>query len=109
MQSTLVTTAQAAAAAPKTTLYVGGLDDSVTAATLHAAFIPFGDVKDVTLPPGEGGGHKGFAFVEFEDAADAAAAAENMNDAELLGRTLRVNVAQGRTGGLTGAWGEEKE
>ena len=109
MQSTLVTSAQAASAAPKTTLYVGGLDDSVTAATLHAAFIPFGDVKDVPLPLDPGtGSHRGFAFVEYENPADAAAAVENMNDAELLGRVLRVNLAQNKTGGLTGAWGDEE-
>ena len=108
MQSTLVATK---AAAPKTTLYVGGLDDAATPATVHAAFIPFGEVKDVSLPLDPATGrHRGFAFVEFEDAGDAAAAVDNMNDAELNGRVLRVNVAQGKGGGgLTGVWGEEEE
>lgn len=35
---------------PKTTLYVGGLEESVNESTLHAAFIPFGDIKDVNIP-----------------------------------------------------------
>ena len=35
---------------PKTTLYVGGLEESVNDASLHAAFIPFGDIKDVNIP-----------------------------------------------------------
>ena len=30
---------------PKTALYVGGLEESVNEAVLHAAFIPFGDIK----------------------------------------------------------------
>ena len=63
---------------------------------LHAAFIPFGDIRDIQMPleynsgalaasrevllyvstsPGK---HRGFAFVEFESAEDAAAAQDNM-------------------------------
>jgi peptidyl-prolyl isomerase E (cyclophilin E) len=34
----------------KRVLYVGGLDDGVTEAALHAAFLPFGDIKDVSMP-----------------------------------------------------------
>lgn len=32
------------------TLYVGGLADEVTQDVLKAAFVPFGDVKDVHIP-----------------------------------------------------------
>ena len=28
----------------------GGLEENVTEETLHAAFIPFGDIKDVNMP-----------------------------------------------------------
>lgn len=35
-----------------------------------------------------------FRFVEFELSEDAAAAIDNMNDAELFGRTVRVNFAR---------------
>lgn len=31
-------------------LYVGGLDASVTEALVHAAFIPFGDIKEINMP-----------------------------------------------------------
>lgn len=64
-------------------------------ATLHAAFLPFGDIKDVSVPLDHATGkHRGFGFVEFEDKDDAAAAIDNMHNAELYGRVLRVNYAQ---------------
>jgi peptidyl-prolyl isomerase E (cyclophilin E) len=40
------------------------------------------------------GKHRGFAFVEFEDADDADEAIFNMDGAELSGRTIAVSVAQ---------------
>ena len=45
---------------PKTTLYVGGLEETVNEASLHAAFIPFGDIKDVNIPLDHASGkHRG--------------------------------------------------
>ena len=38
--------------------------------------------------------HRGFGFVEYESAEDAAAAIDNMNDSELFGRAIRVNLAK---------------
>ncbi len=35
---------------PKTTLYVGGLEENVNEAILNSAFIPFGEIKDVNIP-----------------------------------------------------------
>jgi peptidyl-prolyl isomerase E (cyclophilin E) len=40
------------------------------------------------------GKHRGFAFVEYEDADDADEAIFNMDGAELSGRTVSVSVAQ---------------
>ncbi|VVD01928.1 unnamed protein product [Leptidea sinapis] len=78
----------------KRTIYVGGLAEEVDEKVLHAAFIPFGDLVDVQIPLDyETEKHRGFAFIEFENAEDAAAAIDNMNDSELFGRTIRVNVA----------------
>ncbi|GAX78054.1 hypothetical protein CEUSTIGMA_g5496.t1 [Chlamydomonas eustigma] len=80
---------------PKTTLYVGGLEETITESTLHAAFIPFGDIKDVNIPLDHASGkHRGFGFVEYEEKDDAAAAIDNMHNAELFGRVLKVNYAQ---------------
>lgn len=79
---------------PKTTLYVGGLEENVNDAILHAAFIPFGDIKDISIPNDHATGkHRGFGFVEYEDKEDAAAAIDNMHNAELYGKVLRVNYA----------------
>lgn len=54
MQSTLVSLNAVAGgkggANPKTTLYVGGLEENVNEAILHSAFIPFGEIKDVNIP-----------------------------------------------------------
>ena len=40
------------------------------------------------------GKHRGFAFVEFEDADDADECIFNMDGADLAGRTIAVSVAQ---------------
>lgn len=45
MQSTLVGGSAARLQGAKVTLYVGGLSDNVNEAALHAAFIPFGEIK----------------------------------------------------------------
>jgi peptidyl-prolyl isomerase E (cyclophilin E) len=99
---------------PKTALYVGGLDESVTAATLRAAFLPFGDLKDVSVPLDNATGkHRGFGFVQFEAAEDAADAVDNMHGAELYGRALKVNYAQpakaGKGGAAQAVWAQADE
>ncbi|NWT79518.1 PPIE isomerase, partial [Lanius ludovicianus] len=69
--------------------------EEVDEKVLHAAFIPFGDITDIQIPLDyETEKHRGFAFVEFELAEDAAAAIDNMNESELFGRTIRVNLAK---------------
>ena len=34
----------------KPIIYVGGLDDQVDEKSLHAAFVPFGEVKTIEMP-----------------------------------------------------------
>lgn len=81
--------------ANKRMVYVGGLAEEVDEKVLHAAFIPFGDITDVQIPMDYSNQkHRGFGFVEFELAEDAAAAIDNMNESELFGRTVRVNIAK---------------
>ncbi|CAG8711120.1 34783_t:CDS:2, partial [Gigaspora margarita] len=70
----------------KTTIYVGGLDDQVNEQILHAAFIPFGDIVEIQIPPDPAS--------QFEEAADAQAAIDNMNLSELYGKVIKVNLAR---------------
>lgn len=82
----------------KATVYVGGLAPTITATDLHAAFLPFGEVVDVSIPKPEAPSstelHRGFGYVEFEDPADAKEAIDNMHQAELFGRVIKVSAAK---------------
>ncbi|KAI9314671.1 cyclophilin-type peptidyl-prolyl cis-trans isomerase [Zopfochytrium polystomum] len=99
--------------AEKSTVYVGGLDDAVTTEILHAAFIPFGDIVEIQLPPdaeSKENRHRGFAFIEFELAQDASAAVENMHLSELYGKVIKVNLAKPmkmRDGSFKPIWADE--
>jgi RNA recognition motif-containing protein len=84
---------------PNSTVYVGGLDTNfVTAATLSEAFVPFGEIVDISLPKPEAPSstelHRGFGYVEFEEAADAKEAIDNMDQSELFGRVIKVAMAK---------------
>eukprot|EP00698_Gefionella_okellyi_P005967 TRINITY_DN153_c0_g1_i1.p2 TRINITY_DN153_c0_g1~~TRINITY_DN153_c0_g1_i1.p2 ORF type:complete len:115 (-),score=20.29 TRINITY_DN153_c0_g1_i1:162-506(-) len=92
-------------ASQKRMLFVGGLDDEVNAEILKAAFIPFGEIADINFPVDNATGKpRGFAFLEFEDAHDAAAAVDNMHGAELFGKTLAVNLARTPAVSSRAAW-----
>lgn len=82
----------------KGTVYVGGLAPMVDVASLHAAFLPFGEIVDVSLPKPEAPSstdlHRGFGYVEFEDPSDALEAIDNMDQAELFGRVIKVSAAK---------------
>lgn len=79
----------------KRTLYVGGLAEEIDIDSLRSAFLPFGDIVDVNIPLDYSTQkHKGFAFIEFQLAEDAADAIDNMDNSEILGKTIRVNIAK---------------
>jgi RNA recognition motif-containing protein len=82
----------------KATVFVGGLAPAVTTRNLHDAFIPFGEIADVSLPKNEAHNtpdpHRGFAYVEFEDADDAKEAVDNMDQSEFFGRVIKVSAAK---------------
>jgi RNA recognition motif-containing protein len=82
----------------KATVYVGGLDNAVSEQTLHAAFIPFGDIAEISLPKPElksnTDPHRGFGYVEFESAEDAKEAIDNMDKSELFGRVIKCAQAK---------------
>jgi RNA recognition motif-containing protein len=82
----------------KATVFVGGLDPAVTQQTIYHAFLPFGDIVEVNLPkpdlPGAKEEHRGFGYVEFETAADANDAIDNMDRSELYGQVIKVAAAK---------------
>ncbi|KAK1782892.1 putative apoptosis regulation protein [Copromyces sp. CBS 386.78] len=82
----------------KATVHVRGLAPAVTTATIHDAFIPFGEISDISLPknekPDSTDPHRGFAYVEYEDEEDAKEAIDNMDQSELFGRVIRVSAAK---------------
>jgi peptidyl-prolyl isomerase E (cyclophilin E) len=81
----------------------------VTEEILENAFIPFGGLKQILLPKKENESkHSGYAFIEFEDADDAKAAIDNMNDSELFGRVLTCNLANPRSSKLDSAIAHEQ-
>lgn len=101
----------------KATIYVGGLDQAVTAQTLAEAFIPFGEIVDITLPkpelPSSTDLHRGFGYVEFELSQDAEEAIDNMDQSELYGRIIKVAAAKPQKdsneglGAKTAVWAQE--
>jgi RNA recognition motif-containing protein len=83
---------------PKSTVYVGGLTSAVDSHTLHNAFIPFGPIVNISLPkpelPSNPEPHRGFGYVEFESPQDAQESIDNMDQSELFGRVIKVNLAK---------------
>lgn len=78
-------------------LFVGGLSWQSNEQDVRTAFEPFGPVSEVIIVLDRNTGRsRGFGFVTFERAEDANNAIAKMNGAELDGRTLKVNRAEGR-------------
>ena len=59
-----------------------------------ASGLPGRQLRQAIAHAASAGKHRGFGFIEFEGKEDAGDAIDNMNNAELYGRTLRVNYAQ---------------
>ena len=78
-----------------TRIYVGNLPFSVTAEALQTLFSPYGTVDTVNLiTDRETGQPRGFGFVEMASGVREAIAA--LNQHELDGRALTVNLAKPR-------------
>ena len=94
------------------TVYVGNLSYNATEDDLNEVFKEYGSVKRIQVPTDrETGRMRGFAFVEMSDDAEEDKAIEDLDGAEWMGRTLKVNKARPRTerkpsgGGGRGGWG----
>jgi len=89
-------------------IYVGNLSYNVTQDDLTNLFAEYGSVKRVQLPKDrETGKVRGFAFVEMETEAEEAKAIDELDGAEWMGRSMKVNKAKPREdeGGGQGYFG----
>ncbi|KAJ1967404.1 hypothetical protein H4R35_006719 [Dimargaris xerosporica] len=96
----------------KTVVFVSGLENAVDEKVLLAAFLPFGNIVEVHLPPDPASHnqHRGFGFVEFEEPEDALAAVDNMHYSELYGKVIKTNLAKPmriREGASRAVWSED--
>jgi RNA recognition motif-containing protein len=81
-------------------IFVGNLPFRAEKEDVAELFAPFGEVANCALPLERDTGRKrGFAFVEMADDASENRAIEALQGAELMGRPLRINKAEPRTGG----------
>jgi cold-inducible RNA-binding protein len=78
-------------------LFVGGLPYSATSSQLEEIFSKFGKVVSCeVITDRYSGRSKGFAFVEMENDKEADEAIEKLNDTEMEGKKIAVNVARPR-------------
>ena len=76
-------------------LFVGSLSWNTDDQGLREAFAPFGTVTEAAvITDRDSGRSRGFGFVTFEDDDAAEKARAALNNTELDGRTIRVDVAQ---------------
>ncbi|KAI9568595.1 hypothetical protein HD554DRAFT_2099306 [Boletus coccyginus] len=76
-------------------VYVAGLSKFTNKGDLQGVFSRYGPIKEIRLAEDKNGHSKGFAFVEFENEADARAAL-SANNYELKKRRMAVTLADTR-------------
>jgi RNA recognition motif-containing protein len=105
-----------------TNIYVGNLSFRVTESELSKAFSQFGDVAKVSIVMDrETGRSRGFAFVEMNDANEARAAIQGLNQTKIGDREVSCNEAReresrpsgggygGGRGNSQGGYGDKRE
>ncbi|KAN0126743.1 hypothetical protein V8E52_000383 [Russula decolorans] len=95
-------------------IFIGGLHYDLTEGDVITIFSQYGEVVDVNLPRDkETGKTKGFGFLMYEDQRSTILAVDNLNGANVLDRTLRVDhvkkYKQARVKGEDGEWKEREE
>ncbi|KAJ5833704.1 hypothetical protein N7474_002015 [Penicillium riverlandense] len=94
-------------------VYVGNLSWNTTDEGLRGAFSEYGQILDavrhvrvqIVMRDRDTGRARGFGFVTFGDPTEAEAAITALNDQELDGRRIRVNLANARPSGGSGYGG----
>ena len=79
-------------------IYVGNLTKTTTEEAVRKVFEEYGEVAEVKLIKDQYTGElRGFGFITMPSKSDAQKAIQEVNGAELEGRTLIVNEARQRT------------
>ncbi len=87
-------------------IFVGNLPFRAEQEDILELFAPFGEVANCSLPLERDTGRKrGFAFVEMVDPELETKAIDALQGVELMGRPLRINKAEPRSGGGGGGGG----
>lgn len=82
---------------PTMNIYVGNLSYDMSEEDLRNSFEDHGTVDSAKIiMDRESGRSKGFGFVEMPDNSEATAAIQELNEAMVNGRPLRVNEAKPR-------------
>ena len=85
-------------------IYVGNLEYKISDSDLREVFEEFGEVTTAkVIKDHETGRSKGFGFVEMSNDAEAQAAIEELDGADLDGRTIKVNQARPKGTSYKGA------
>ena len=78
-------------------IYVGNLSYEVTSEDLNEVFAEYGTVNRVHIPTDrETGRSRGFGFVEMQTEDEEEKAIETLDEAQWMGRSLKVNKAKPR-------------
>lgn len=79
-------------------IYISNLSYGVSDADLQSVFSAYGEVSSASVVKFKDTGRsRGFGFVEMPDETAANKAIEELNQSELEGRTISVNVAKPQT------------
>ncbi|KAH7926499.1 RNA-binding domain-containing protein [Leucogyrophana mollusca] len=87
-------------------IYVGNLSWNTTDDTLRQAFGQYGNVLDsIVMRDRDTGRSRGFGFVTYSSEQEAQSAIASLNEQELDGRRVKVNLANPRGGAGGGGGG----
>ncbi|KAH7888333.1 hypothetical protein F5I97DRAFT_1851660 [Phlebopus sp. FC_14] len=87
-------------------IYVGNLSWNTTDDTLRQAFSQYGQVIDsIVMRDRDTGRSRGFGFVTYSSPIEAETAIASLNEQEIDGRRVKVNLANARGSGGGGGGG----
>lgn len=95
-------------------IFAGGLSRDLTEGDVITIFSQYGEVMNINMPRDkETGKPKGFAFLMYEDQRSTVLAVDNLNGANILERTIRVdhvkNYKEKRVKNQDGEWVDPEE